>query len=76
MGPLTAMDLLLSLPMEGASNEPCHVANPELWEAWCSVMDRPHENPTDVWSEYDVAISVETMLRQYIRDRVIGKRSE
>ena len=76
MGPLTAMDLLLSLPLEGASNKPCHIANPELWEAWCSAMDRPHDNPTDIWSEYDVASSVETMLRKYIRDRVAGDRVE
>jgi hypothetical protein len=39
-------------------------------------MDRPHDNPTDVWSEYDVASSVEMMLRKYIRDRVAGERVE
>lgn len=76
MGPLTAMDLLLSLPLKGASDKPCHLVNPELWEVWCSVMDRPHENPTDIWSEIDVACSTELMLRQYIRNCVTGERVE
>lgn len=76
MGPLNAMDLLLTLPMEGASNEPCHLHNPDLWLAWCQAQGRSAVDPTDVWSEIDVAISAELMLRKYIRERVTGERQE
>jgi hypothetical protein len=76
MGPLNAMDLLLTLPMEGASEEPCHLHNPDLWAAWCQAKGRDATDPTDVWSEIDVAISAELMLKKYIRERVTGERTE
>lgn len=76
MGPLDAMDLLLTLPMRGASEEPCHLRNPDLWDAWCLAKGRLATDPTDIWSEIDVAISAELMLRRYIRERVTGEREE
>jgi len=73
---LEAMNLILTLPIKGASERPCHVINPDLWEVWCEIMKRPNESPTDVWSEIDVASSAESMLRQYIRNCVTGERTE
>lgn len=75
MGPLKAMDLLLSLPISGASNHLCHEVNPNLWFAWCEEKKRDPHQTSDVWTELDVAVSAEMMLRQYIRDRIIGERS-
>lgn len=76
IGPLDAMDLLLCLPVNGASNRPCHSINHDLWEVWCRAKGRDWKDATDVWSEIDVASSAELMLRQYIRERVAGERTE
>lgn len=76
IGPLDAMDLLLCLPRKGASNQPCHAVNVDLWEVWCRAKGRDWRDATDVWSEMDVAASAELMLRQYIREQVTGERTE
>lgn len=76
IGPLDAMDLLLCLPVKGASNRPCHAVNPDLWEVWSRAKRRDWMDATDVWSEIDVASSAELMLRQYIRNCVTGERTE
>lgn len=73
---LDAMDLLLCLPINGASNKPCHAVNADLWEVWCRTKGRDWKDATNVWSEIDVASSAELMLRQYIRNRVTGDRKE
>ena len=70
------MDLLLSLPMKGACEEPCYLVNPGLWEAWCSAKGRDLASTSVVWTEIDVAASAELVLRQYIRERITGERSE
>lgn len=35
------------------STEPCYVANPVLWSAYCVYKNRPNY-PSEVWSELDV----------------------
>lgn len=76
MGPLKAIDLLLSLPLNGASLEPCHEVNPNLWQAWCEVKGRDPVEGSNVWTEMDIACSAEIMIRQYMRDLIAGDRKE
>jgi len=33
--------------------QPCHLARPDLWEAFCRVQNRPNE-PSDHWTTWDV----------------------
>ena len=76
MHPVDAVSLILRLPRHGASDQPCHEANPRLWKKWCQLKQRDPLQPSDVWTEIDVATSCELMLRQYIRERVTGERVE
>jgi hypothetical protein len=74
MGPLKAMDLLLSLPLNGATLDLCYETNPNLWNAWCNATNRNAEQVSRIYTEHDVACFAEILLKQYIRDRIVGNR--
>lgn len=74
MGPLKAMDLLLSLPLNGATLDICHEVNPNLWHAWCNAIGRNPETVSTVYTEHDVACFAELLLKKYMRDRIVGDR--
>lgn len=76
IGPIDVMNLIFTLPINGASEQPCHAVNPDLWEVWCKAKGRTCEDPTNVWSEIDVASSAELMVRQFMRNRITGDRAE
>ena len=40
-----------SLPEEAF--QPCHLARPDLWEAFCRLQGRPNE-PSEHWTTWDV----------------------
>ena len=42
-----------SLPEEAF--QPCHLARPDVWEAFCRLQGRPNE-PSDNWTTFDVVM--------------------
>ena len=42
-----------SLPEEAF--QPCHLARPDLWEAFCRLQGRPNE-PSEHWTTFDVVM--------------------
>jgi len=39
--------------MELEAFQPCHLARPDLWEAFCRLQGRPNE-PSEHWTTWDV----------------------
>ena len=39
--------------MELEAFQPCHLARPDLWDAFCRVQGRPNE-PSEHWTTWDV----------------------
>jgi hypothetical protein len=35
--------------------QPCHLARPDLWEAFCRLQGRPNE-PSEHWTTFDVVM--------------------
>jgi hypothetical protein len=41
--------------MELEAFQPCHLARPDLWEAFCRLQGRPNE-PSEHWTTFDVVM--------------------
>lgn len=41
--------------MELEAFQPCHLASPDLWEAFCRLQGRPNE-PSENWTTFDVVM--------------------
>lgn len=53
-----------SLPAEAF--QPCHLARPDLWEAFCRVQNRPND-PSDHWTTFDVVLLLTRKLLEASR---------
>lgn len=45
---------------ETPSYDLCSAVNPDLWSAYCTLKNRPHD-PSFVWSEADVVQAIDEM---------------
>ena len=41
--------------MELEAFQPCHLARPDVWEAFCRLQGRPNE-PSENWTTFDVVM--------------------